>query len=164
MQITYKNFDKLKFPLFRVNSDNYHLQDGIFSIDNLVVDDRNMPGASLGIRRLQCKRLDLFPLKKCIFKPIDLIRSNKKFYIDNNGRLLTYTKTLNCKLSCYSIIKIDKKDKASLLWLKNINSPFTIDRPPIHNFSYVRLLHLGNNPWMIYDYVRFPVKDTYRKV
>ena len=53
MIVTYKEIKKIKFPVFILPNSNWELVDGLLLIDNQVVDDKNMPGASLGIRRLQ---------------------------------------------------------------------------------------------------------------
>lgn len=87
-----------------------------------------------------------------------------KCFIDNSGRPFIYEKTLSSKLKCYKIKKIEKKDTASLVWLYDVNTPFTIPRPPLDNPGWARILHLGPSPWMLYDYVSQPVKDTYRRV
>ena len=43
----------LVFPIFVLHSDNVELLDGILWLDDQVLDDKNMKGRSLGIRRLQ---------------------------------------------------------------------------------------------------------------
>lgn len=123
-----------------------------------------MPGKTLGIRRLQCGRNDLHPLKKAVINIYGLLHCNHKFFIDVEGKPFIYMKTLSSKLKTYEIKKIDKKDTGSLLWLRGINYPFTIPRPPQGAPRYARVLHLGPSPWMLYDYVSQPPKDTYRRV
>ena len=123
-----------------------------------------MPGKTLGIRRLQCGRKDLLPLKRAVNNIYALLQCKQKYFIDSNGKLFIYEKTLTSKLKCYPIKRIDKKDTASLLWLSGVNHPFSIPRPPINNPGWARVLHLGPSPWMLYDYVSRPTKDTYRKV
>lgn len=123
-----------------------------------------MPGKSLGVRRLQCQRSDLLPLKKAIFTIPDLIQSKTKNFIDRYGKPFTYMKTYNSRLKSYRIKHIERKEVASLLWLHGVPSPFTIERPPVGNPSFVRMLHLNGAPWLVYDYLRSPEKDTYRRV
>ena len=45
--------DKLVFPCFVIHSDNVELIDGILWLDDQVLDDKNMSGHTLGIRRIQ---------------------------------------------------------------------------------------------------------------
>ena len=123
-----------------------------------------MPGKTLGVRRLQCGRKDLFPLNKTILNLYGLIHNKKKIFIDKFGKPFIYEKTLNSILKCYRIKRIDKKETASVIWLNGINHPYTIPRPPINNPGWARILHLEQAPWMLYDYVSHPTKDTYRRV
>jgi hypothetical protein len=136
----------------------------VLFLDGQVVDEKNMPGKSLGVRRLQCGRKDLLPLKKPVMNLYGLLHSKSKTFIDSLGKPFIYDKTLSSKLKCYKISKIEPKGTASLLWLHNISFPFTIPRPPINNPGWARILHLGPSPWMLYDYVSSPTKDTYRRV
>ncbi len=140
------------------------MTDRVLFLDGKVVDEKNMPGKTLGVRRLQCGRSDLMPLKKAIFTIPDLIQCKTKNFIDVYGKAFSYMKTYNSRLKCYGIKRIERKETASLLWLNGVPSPFTIPRPPIGDPIYVRMLHLNSAPWLVYDYLRLPVKDTYRRV
>lgn len=164
MIITWKDFQKLQFPLYQLVSDNWFETDGVLFLNDLVLDEKNMPGDTLGVRRIQSRRLDLFPLKKAVVSIPDLIQCKTKFFIDNKGNPLIYQKTYNSRLKSYRIKKIERKEIASLLWLRGCSSPFTIPRPPLDNPPYARILHYEGEPWLLYDYVRESVKDTYRRV
>ena len=166
MIITYKDFHKLRFPLYPLNSENWYSADGVLFLDGLILDEKKMPGKTLGIRRLQGGRRkeELFPLTKAILSLGQLLSSKKKAFIDTTGYAFVYQKTYTSKLSAYRIKRIDKKDTQSLLWLYEINYPITIDRPPLNNPVYARLLHQNEEPWILYDYVREPPKPTYRRV
>ena len=164
MLITYKDLLKVRFPIFVLPSDNWHISDGVLFLEHFVLDEKNMPGKSLGVRRLQCCRQDLLPLKKAILNIPELLRSPKKFFIDSDGKPFIYQKTKSSKLKSYRIRKIEKKETASLLWLYGVSYPITIDRPPLDEFKWVRMLHIDGAPWLIYDYGRLETKTTYRKV
>lgn len=164
MIITWKDFQKLQFPLYLLGSDNWYEADNVLFLDNRVLDEKNMPGKTLGIRRIQSRRRDIYPLKKAVLNIADLISCKTKYFIDNLGNPFIYMKTYNSKLKCYRIRKIERKEVASIIWLYNCATPFTIPRPPLNNFEYVRVLHYKGEPWMLYDYVRSPTKDTYRRV
>lgn len=161
---TYKDFPRLSFPLYPLPSSNWIRADGTLFLDGLVLDDTKMPGKSLGIRRLQCGRRDLLPLKRAVVDIPMLLHCKTKIFIDSNGRPFVYEKTLSSKLVCYEIKKVEKKGSASLLWLRGINYPITIPRPPLNNPRWARLLHLGPSPWLLYDYASTHQKDTYRRV
>lgn len=123
-----------------------------------------MPGETLGVRRIQCGRADLLPLKKAALEIPDLLKNKTKFFIDIKGNPFIYEKTYNSRLKCYKIKRIDKKEVASLLWLEGCSQPFTIPRPPLNEPEYVRILHYEGEPWLLYDYVREMHKPTYRRV
>lgn len=133
-------------------------------IDGRVLDDTKMPGETLGVRRLQCGRRDLHPLKRAVVDVPQLLHCKYKNFIDSKGKVFLYEKTYASPLIAYKIDRIEKKGAASLLWLHGINNPITIPRPPINNPGWARLLHLGPSPWLLYDYVSEPTKRTYRKV
>ena len=164
MIVTYKEFPQLQFPLFPLPSSNWFFADGVMFLDGLVVDERNMPGKTLGVRRLQCRRSDLLPLKKAILDIPALLHAKGHTFIDTKGKPFIYQKTLSSKLICYKIKKIERKEVASLLWLHGINFPITIPRPPLNDPTHARMLHLKGVPWILYDYVSHPTKDTYRRV
>lgn len=164
MILTFKRFPKVKFPLFLLGSDNWFEVDGVLFLNDLVVDEKNMPGKTLGIRRVQSRRKDLFPLNKAIFTLSDLIQAKAKIFIDNEGNPFIYQKTYNSPLKCYKIKRIEQKEIASLLWLEGWPTPFTIPRPPLNSPRYVRMLHYKGVPWLVYDYVYNKVKNTYRRV
>jgi hypothetical protein len=162
--VTLKDLPKIKFPVFVLPSDDWYETDKVLFMDEMVLDEKNMPAKTLGVRRAQCGRSDLYPLKKAIFSLPELIQCKTKNFIDRFGKPFSYMKTYNSRLKSYRIRKIEKKEVASLLWLQGVPTPFTIERPPIGNPLYARMLHLNGSPWLIYDYGRSPEKDTYRRV
>jgi hypothetical protein len=164
MIVTFQDFHNLKFPVYPLPSDDWYIQDGVLFLQEQVLDERNMPGKTLGVRRLQCMRKDLLPLKKALLTLPDFIQAKTKFFIDSNGKPFIYEKTYSSKLVSHRIKRIDKKEVASLLWLNDWPAPFTLERPPAGDPEFVRFLHLNGAPWIIYDYVRNPTKTTYRRV
>ena len=164
MIVTYKEIKKIKFPVFILPNSNWEVIDGLLLIDNQVVDDKNMPGTSLGIRRLQTHFTELVPLKHSIGSLIGILKQNSKCFIDSKGMPFIYQKSIMSALKYYKIRKIEKKGKASVLWLKDINFPFTIPRPPPVEYTWAGVLHIGGLPWLLYEYSEERLKDTRRKV
>lgn len=109
MIVTYKEIKKIKFPVFILPNSNWELIDGLLMIDNQVVDDKNMPGASLGIRRLQTHFTELVPLKHSIESLIGILKQNNRCFIDSNGTPFIYQKTMNSALKYYKIRKSREK-------------------------------------------------------
>lgn len=164
MIITYKEINKIQFPVFILPSGNWELVDGLLLIDNQIVDDKNMPGATLGIRRLQTHFTELVPLRHSIDSLIGILKQTTKYFIDSKGTPFIYQKTMNSSLKYYKIRKVELKEKASVLWLKDVNFPFTIPRPPPRELTWAGVLHIGGLPWLLYEYSEEKLKDTRRKV
>ncbi len=164
MLITYKDFNKIAFPAFLLESGNWERVDGLLFCDGQVVDDTNQTGTTLGARRVQSPMKDQYELKKAVTAPNGLMKQDTRCFVDNNGMPFIYDKTLFCKLSYLKIRKIQRKDSATLIWVKGHNAPFTVPRPPEDGKSWAGVLHLHGLPWMLYEYSDTKLKDTRRKV
>ena len=93
MIITYREIEDINFPVFNLPNGNWQLLDGLLFLDGLVLDDKNMPGDSLGKRRLQTPHENIFTLKKSLNSHIGLIKSRDKHFIDSTGAPFIYEKT-----------------------------------------------------------------------
>lgn len=164
MVITYKTHDKLAFPVFPLLSSNYIVGDGLTTIDGLILDDKNMSGRTLGQRRLQTPFKSLFPLKKSVDNLTQLIKCNKKIFIDTTGLIFTYEKTTWVELKYMKINRVIKKETKCLLYFSRHKSAFITQRPPIDSYTFAGVLHLEGDPWLLYDYANIKLKDTRRKV
>ncbi len=72
------NREELVFPIFVIHSDNIDYLDGILWLDDQVLDDKNMKGRNLGIRRLQSPMKSLYPLKYMIQDEVSLMKHRAK--------------------------------------------------------------------------------------
>ena len=164
MIVTYRQISQIAFPVFRLPSGNWQLIDGLLFLDHLIIDDRNMPGRTLGARRLQTEHENLVPLKHCLDSHLAIIKQGTRYFVDNNGKPFIYEKTKLCSLKYYKIRKVEQKTVASILWLKDLRRPFTIPRPPPSECTWAGLLHLNGLPWMLYDYSEEQQANGRRKV
>jgi len=164
MVISYRNINKVKFPVYIMPSGNWERQDGLLFLDNKIVDDRNMRGDTLGVRRLQTEHKNLFPLSKQIDTFRGVLKCGEKHFIDTYGIPFIYEKTEFCKLKYYRIKSIAQKDTNSLLKLEGVKQPFVIPRPPASEMRYAGVLHYGTLPWVLYEYSEDRREDTRRKV
>tara|TARA_X000001382_G_C3049020_1_gene140436 strand:- start:1 stop:495 length:495 start_codon:yes stop_codon:yes gene_type:complete len=164
MVLTYKDNEKITYPIFPLLSSNWIEADGLVTIDGLLLDDKNMEGSTLGRRRLMTPYNNLFPLKKAVYSLIGLIKNSKKNFIDSKGLVFIYEKTKMVRLRYRKIEKIVRKEKVSLLFIYRCKSPFIIPRPPPDEVQYVGILHLNEEPWLLYDYAATQLKDTRRKI
>ena len=156
--------EQIKWPVYVLHSDEVEERDGLLYCDTQIVDDKNMKGASLGIRRLQTPHKNLYPIKYKIHELVGIIKSSKKHFIDSKGAIFEYEKTEFLKLCYYKIEKIDNLTKVSRLRLQNVKKPFIVPRPPPPEIQYAGVLHNGARPWILYDYSETKLKATRRKV
>ena len=163
MIATFRDFNKIKFPIYVIPSDNWYYVDRVLFIDNQVLDDKSVPGKTMGIRRLLCGRKDLFILRKIVFSAQELLSCKYKYFIDRNGKPFIYIKTYFSSISNYRIKKIEKKKQASLIWAYGIDFPFTVIRPPINKYEFISVLHYDKSPWMIYEYSNSEKPNRKRK-
>ena len=126
MVIQYKSLNKIKFPVYILPSGNWERQDGLLFLDGQIVDDRNMSGDTLGLRRLQSPHKNFHALNKQIDNFRGILKSKEKHFIDTNGTPFIYEKTEFCKLKYYRIKSVVQKDTCSLLKLDGVKQPFVI--------------------------------------
>lgn len=164
MVITYKTLSKVTFPIYILPSNNWYERDGLLYIDRRIVDDRNMSGDTLGIRRIQTPHKNLMPIRGSLGSITGILKQTSKTFIDSKGIPFIYEKTRTCSLRYYKIKKVEQKTTASVLWLKGINFPFKVPRPPTSITKWAGILHLGEHPWILYEYSEEKLPNTRRKV
>ena len=157
-------YDNIEFPVFVVHTNNIELIDGILWVDNQVLDDRNMKGKTLGMRRIQSPMKSLYPLKYMIEDEAEMIKHQGKYYIDNLGSFVEKHKTTKVKLKYHKILRVEKKTIVSMLWIKNCPFPFPLKRPLPENAYWAGVLYRQGYPWILYDLSEVEKKDTWRKV
>ena len=164
MIITYRDVQHVTFPVYQIPSNNWTYSDGLLFVDDLLVDDTNQPGETLGLRRLQTPFRDIMRLNRALINHVGVIKQTNKTFIDSRGMPFIYEKTQFCKLKYYKIRRVEHREVASLLWVHKVTIPFTIPRPPYEGRSWAGILHQGDAPWMLYEYAEEKLKDTRRKV
>jgi hypothetical protein len=162
MIYNYRNIPNIVFPIYKLHTDNVSLGDGILFIEGEILDDTNMPGESLGRRRLQTPFGGLYKLPKGSYD-LDYLFKYKHF-IDSAGKVFTYEKTSRQDLKHYKLKRVEKKDIKSLLWFFDIPFPIEATRPPDERYPFARILCLNGHPWFVYDFTLEKGKDTKRKI
>ena len=157
-------YDKIIFPVFVLHTDNIELIDGILFIDNQILDDTNMSGDTLGKRRLQTPMKGLYNLKYMVEDISELIQHQGKYYIDNVGFFFEKIKRTKVNLKYHKILRVEKKNIVSMLWIKNCPFPFPLKRPLPENASWAGILYRQGVPWLLYDLAEEQKKDTWRKI
>lgn len=163
MIITYRTINKVVFPVFTLQSDDWTLTDGLLFLEGEVIDDKNMPGDTLGKRRLQSP-FTMKPLNRSINSFVGLLKQSRKTFIDSNGVPFIYQKTKMCSLKYLKIKKIVTREIACLVYVEGCNSPFTVPRPPAEGMLWAGVLHLHGLPWELYEYSDVYKKNTRRKI
>ena len=164
MVITFKDFTKIKFPAFLMDSGDWEIEDGLFFCDGKLVDDYNQMGKTIGARRMQTPIKNKYDLKKSVNSPNGLMKQSTPYFVDVAGRPFIYEKTMFAPLKYMEIKKVERKVVATLIWVKGHNAPFTVSRPPDPDMKWAGILHLHGVPWMLYEYSETKLKDTRRKV
>lgn len=163
MVITYSNISKVKLPAFIIPKGSWDKIDGLLLLDDMVVDDTNMPGATLGIRRMQSPMKDLLPIKKSVANIVGIMKQPPCNFIDSAGTTFIYNKTRFCKIKYLKIRKVEpKQGMACIIWVKGIKTPFTLLRPPQPGRVWAGVLYLGDFPWLVYEFSEYH-KETIRK-
>ena len=87
-----------------------------------------------------------------------------KHFIDTNGVYWYNEKTKTATLKYHKIRKVEKKEIAAVVWLKDVPFPFVEARPPQDGYSWAGLLYKSGIPWKIWEYCEEKKKDTWRKI
>lgn len=164
MHKSIKNISSIQFPIFALRSDEWRRKDGVLFLEDKVLDDTNCEGTTLGVRRVQCGRDDLYKLAKAYKDLPSMLLSKKRLFIDSNGVPFRYKKTVNAKLKYHLIKRIDKKETLSVVYLKGILHGFPIPRPPYGDAVYARIVYYQGCPWYLFDFARLRGKDSYIKI
>jgi len=154
----------IQFPIFVIHSDNVEELDGILWLDDQVLDDKNMEGDSLGMRRIQSPMKSIYPLRYMIEDEISYLKHRGTTFIDSSGKIIIKEKKRNARLLYHKIRKIELKDVAAVIWLEGIPFSFIEKRPPPAEYTWAGVLHLSGFPWKVWEYCEEKKKDTWRKV
>lgn len=143
------------FYLYGKNTDN---SDATYKLN--ILDDTNMPGESLAMRRLQLKKLDrpLHKLNKAIFFLGDFIKvaNSSTWFIDTVGTVFQYTKSNRVKLIYREIDSImPLKTGGAIISVKGVDARFKCLFAPTNNPTHAGLLVLKDS------YILYGLYDKY---
>jgi hypothetical protein len=167
MVLTYKNFKDIVFPCWEMPDGEISEKDGLVFLNGKILDDLNMPTPRMGLRRAMSpqNKKNFINLKYSAPSVLTLIKNKgNKRYVDSAGKIFIYRKSKFCKLNYLKIKKIERKTKASLVWVNKHNSPFIVPRPPDYKYSWAGVLYLNSKPWILYEYSETKQKSVRRKV
>lgn len=135
-----------------------------------IIDDKREPGNTLAARRLTMlsNGAPLFKLHNAIFFLGDLIKIAKKssWFIDSNGKLFNYVKTIRAKLKLHKVANlIPIASGGCIIIVENIPNRFKSLYYPqdVNARQYVGLLHFGLSTIM-YGFYPEKYNDSWRMV
>ena len=156
--------EQIKWPVYVLHSDEIEERDGLLFCDTEIVDDKNMKGETLGLRRLQSPHKNLYKLKVMIEGFQDFVHHKGSNYIDSKGKYFRWIKNKTCSLISHKIDKVEKRDIATLIWVKDIPFPFFVKRPPEARLRYASILYMGSQPSILYSFSETKQRKTWRKI
>lgn len=164
-----KIISEIKFPIYGITKKYRRLwnENNVLFIETesgiYVIDNKNIPGKTLGTRRLRLKA-DKYRLKKIILNAEQLLRSKYIHFIDSLGTLFEYKRTTMVPLKYHEVINSTIYENKIVLDLKGVSyRPVLRHKPDAYGIKYVGLLHtsMGLIP---YEYSTTYKKDTRRKI
>ena len=164
MDTVHMKLEQIKWPVYVLHSDEIEEQDGLLYCDTQIVDDKNMKGETLGIRRLQSPHKNLYHLKVMIESLQDFVHHKGLNYIDSDGKYFRWIKNKVSNLISHKIEKIERRAIGSLVWCEIIPFPFFIKRPPEARLRYASVLYMDNQPSILYSFSEKQQKKTWRKI
>jgi hypothetical protein len=175
---------EIVWPVFRLKEEQPHQKDGVVfyyyeSIKDTdealvhrqsikIVDDKNIPGATLGIRRMQFldSETKLFPIRTAIYFLADLIKLAKTttWFIDTTGRVFQYKKSHRAKLQSFKLKKIVPScGMGCVVELESKANRFKSMVYPQPEQAYA-VVATFNRIELLYGFSETPIKPTWRMV
>jgi hypothetical protein len=177
------NLSEISFPVFRLGT-NKPIEEGdllyyskeYVNIDNMetkasfrIVDDKSVPGANLGLRRLNIKASHpklLYPMRTAFYFLGDLIKNAKSstWYIDTTGKVFQYKKTTRAKLTCHKIEQVlPVSGLGAVITVEGMTQRFKCLYSPSKEQRFVGLLNLGMGR-ILYGFYEEQFKQSTRAV
>ena len=133
-----------------------------------IIDDRNLPQATLGLRRLALKSsgVQLYPIRNAIYFLTDLIKLGKSvsWFVDSAGRVFQYQKNTRAKLQTRKVKQILPADGLGcVVELEGLSHRFKSLRRPQEHEIYAQVLKLGMG-FLFYGFCSEHKPDSWRMV
>lgn len=131
-----------------------------------ILDNKNVPGNTLGIRRLNIKNNEtsLYIPRKICHNLEQLLHSKYKHFIDNSGTCFTYKKTETVPLKYHKVEKVvELKDGTCMIVLHSIDFPQKVNCRRAYATSYVGVLYTKYG-YLLYSFEEEYKNNTTRKI
>ena len=134
-----------------------------------IVDDKNLPALSIGLRRLhlmQDKKTKMFPISTAIYFLADLLKLAKAstWFVDNSGQVFQYKKATRAKLVTKKIKQVlPAQGFGCILEVEGIATRFKCLQRPSTYQEYAVILQNGLS-YMLYGLSETPRANSWRMV
>jgi hypothetical protein len=129
-----------------------------------ILDNTNITGDTLGLRRLKLNKGDLYSVKKPVDNISQAIKSKGKKFIDSKGTIFNYKKSIVVKLTYHAVKNVlNIENVGCVLSLKDIEYTFKLLCTDAYLTKYVGVLHTPHG-YALYETTRELKKDTHRKI
>lgn len=146
----------------------YDIELEIYRHQFRIIDDKSIPGGTLGERRLHLstRKVPLYRLNKAVYSVGDLLRltsNTKPWVIDSSGILFKYKRKIRAPLTCHKITKVLRNSKGTyILELEGIPERFKLLND-VQDCKYAGVLTI-NRKYILYGLYEESFKKTFRKV
>lgn len=133
-----------------------------------IVDDKSIPAATLGRRRLLLEQegVSLYKIKLALYFLHDLIKVAKQtsWFIDSQGVVFQYKKSTRAKLTFHKIEKIiPVEGMGCIVQVQGLPQRFKCLFRPQPDQEWAGILRWGLG-YLIYGFYEHALKPSYRKV
>lgn len=165
---------EIKFPVYRIRENlGIREESKITFVTNCsneekIIDNKNLVGDTLGLRRLRISKEYIYPLDKAIPNLQILLKYANHTFIDTYGKVFTYKKGSKFyKLTYEKIIRVVEYhdgEGSALVYAQGINYPFTVSYYPFVLYdAYIGLIHYKGG-YIYYEVSKEKKKDTRIKI
>ena len=159
------NLFNIQFPIYSITRSYKRIWEdmNVLYIETIygtyVLDNKNLPGDTVGKRRLQINNSDIYRPRKVYYNIEQLLHSKDNIFIDSIGRCFKYKKTETVALKYHKVADITRMedDGTCIVWLNNIYFPQKVNCRLAHSMEYVGVLHTK------YGYILYSFEEEYKK-
>jgi hypothetical protein len=161
-----QNFSNIHWPVWVIRP-HEHIGEGLITdrqgIRRIDLADKSMPFPKRRLAIKVLKDYKVYPLRKAIWNFKDLLASKILDFIDFEGKIYHYTKSVYHPLVYKKIIYKKYTDTTTIFKVKGVNSFFEIAGKLNLAAEYAGLLHIDRG-YLLYEVTTEKLKDTKRKI
>lgn len=159
---------EVEFPIYSITSSYKKIWEdtNVLYIETpyntYVLDNKNLPGDTVGKRRLQIHNSIVYQPRRVYYNIEQLLHSKDKIYLDSLGRCFKYKKTEVVPLKYHKIKSVTRTDDGCILEL-DILFPQKVNCRLAYGIKYVGILHTRYG-YILYSFEEELQKDSRRKI